>query len=277
MRIGFVTCVELGLACLEEIEGLGGRLNLLVTLDDSVARRKSGRIFLDHYAARNSTPLVKTNSINDPGCVATLKKADLDYLLVIGWSQILKPEVIRTVRRGIYGMHPTLLPVGRGRAPIPWTILKDLTETGVTAFEIGEGVDNGAIVGQVGFAVATDETATSLYAKSVGAHRQLMRELWPRLCQGFVQSTPQDESRATHWDARTPQDGEILPHMSVAEVDRLVRASTRPYPGAFVVIEGVKYLVWAGSLSSTTPDNELAIACQDGLFFAQEFEVETSI
>ena len=189
-RIGFVTCVELGLACLEEIEGLGGRLHLLVTLDDTVARRKSGRIFLDDYAQRNGTPLIKTKNINDADCFAQLREAALDYLLVIGWSQILHSEVISTVRRGIYGMHPTLLPVGRGRAPIPWTILKGLRESGVTAFEINEGVDNGAIAGQVRFPVAANETATSLYAKSTAAHRQLMRELWPNLLAGTVEVPP---------------------------------------------------------------------------------------
>ncbi len=35
-------------------------------------------------------------------------------------------------------MHPTLLPKGRGRASIPWAILKNLPETGVTMFRLNE-------------------------------------------------------------------------------------------------------------------------------------------
>ena len=38
-------------------------------------------------------------------------------------------------------MHPTLLPVGRGRAAIPWAIIKGLDKTGVTMFKLDEGVD----------------------------------------------------------------------------------------------------------------------------------------
>ena len=136
MKIGFVTCVELGMACLEEIERLDGRLETIVTLRDDIALKKSGRIFVDDYARRTGTPVIKIRNINDADCVRHLRAAELDYLLVIGWSQIVHDEALATIGRGVFGMHPTLLPVGRGRAPIPWTILKGLKETGVTAFEI---------------------------------------------------------------------------------------------------------------------------------------------
>ncbi len=32
LRFGFVTCVQLGLSCMEEIHAVGGRLDLLLTL-----------------------------------------------------------------------------------------------------------------------------------------------------------------------------------------------------------------------------------------------------
>ena len=114
-RIGFVTCVELGLACLEEIEGLGGRLHLLVTLDDTVARRKSGRIFLDDYAQRNGTPLIKTKNINDADCFAQLREAALDYLLIVIGSSS-KSSIPRSFPlSGAASTACTGLPVGRGR------------------------------------------------------------------------------------------------------------------------------------------------------------------
>ena len=37
---------------------------------------------------------------------------------------------------------------GRGRAAIPWAIIKGLEETGVTMFKLDEGVDTGDIIGQ---------------------------------------------------------------------------------------------------------------------------------
>ena len=66
--------------------------------------------------------------------------------------------------RGAFGMHPTLLPRHRGRAPIPWAILSGLATTGVTLFEIPDArADSGSIVGVVEVAIAEDETATTLF------------------------------------------------------------------------------------------------------------------
>lgn len=55
MKFGFVTCVELGLSCMEEIYAVGGHLDLVITLQDELARKKSGRIYVDTFSARHDT------------------------------------------------------------------------------------------------------------------------------------------------------------------------------------------------------------------------------
>jgi len=76
------------------------------------------------------------NNVNDPEAVAAIRGFDLDWLLIIGWSQIARRPVLDATRRGALGIHPTLLPEGRGRAAIPWTLLKGLRESGVTLFQL---------------------------------------------------------------------------------------------------------------------------------------------
>jgi len=56
--VAFATCVQLGLSCIEEIYRIGGKLDLLITLKDNIARKKSGRIYLDEISAKHSIPLV---------------------------------------------------------------------------------------------------------------------------------------------------------------------------------------------------------------------------
>ena len=70
-------------------------------------------------------------------------------------------------------MHPTLLPVGRGRAAVPWAILKGLDRTGVTLFKLDEGVDTGDIIGQEMIALSETVTATELYERVNQAHISL--------------------------------------------------------------------------------------------------------
>ncbi len=247
VRVGFVTCVQLGLGCMEEIYAAGGSLRVVLTLRDDVARNKSGRVFVDRFCSERGVDLVKIRHINDADAIAAVTGRALDWLFIVGWSQIAGTALLAAPRRGALGMHPTLLPEGRGRAAIPWAILKGLTETGVTLFQLDSGVDTGPILAQERLPLSADETATTLYERVSHAHRTLIAGVWKRLTEDALHPVPQDESRATVWPARTPADGRITPDMSVDEVDRLVRATTRPYPGAFWDSGSQRLRIWRGA------------------------------
>ena len=65
MKVAFVTCVQLGRSCIEEILRIGGKLDLLITLEDEQAKNKSGRIYLDDLSQLYGIPLLKIRNIND--------------------------------------------------------------------------------------------------------------------------------------------------------------------------------------------------------------------
>lgn len=275
MRSAFVTCVKLGLACMEEIYHVGGHLDLAATLCDDVDRGKSGRVYLDDFCSERGIPLLKAKSVNTPSFVREIRERDIDWLFVIGWSQIAKPAILNAPKNGCVGIHPTLLPQGRGRAPIPWAIIKGLPETGVTLFKLDEGVDTGPIIAQFRLPIADDETATTLYDRVMDAHRILIGRAWPMFEAGKVALTPQNPSKATEWPKRTPADGAILNTMTVAEVDRLVRATTHPYPGAFYdePDTGRRIRIWGGRAKGPSdqggPTYEVRVT--DGLYYATAF------
>ena len=132
MRFGFVTCVELGLSCMQAIYDAGGHLDLAITLPDDRAVSKSGRVYLDTFCNAHAIPLIKSPNINDETVISAVREHEIDWLFIIGWSQIAHAEILAAPTRGALGMHPTLLPEGRGRAAIPWAILKGLHQTGQT-------------------------------------------------------------------------------------------------------------------------------------------------
>ena len=86
MKIAFATCVQLGLSCIEEIYNINGKLDLLITLKDEKAKSKSGRIYLDEIAEKYNVPLLKIDNINDLEVIEALKKHEIDWLFIIGWS-----------------------------------------------------------------------------------------------------------------------------------------------------------------------------------------------
>ena len=84
MKFGFVTCVQLGLSCMESIYEVGGQLDLVITLEDSQAINKSGRIFLDGFCGDHDIPLFKSRHINNDDCIDMIKKHGIDWLFIIG-------------------------------------------------------------------------------------------------------------------------------------------------------------------------------------------------
>jgi len=277
MRFGFVTCVQLGLACMEEIYRVGGKLELVISLRDDQATKKSGRIYVDDFCRRHGIAVVKSRNVNDPEPVLAVLERQIDWLFIIGWSQIARADVLSAPRRGVLGMHPTLLPEGRGRAAVPWAILKNKIETGVTLFQLDEGVDTGPVLAQHRIPIASDETATTLYTRVQEAHRLLIAQVWDDLVNDRIRPAPQDHARATEWPGRTPEDGRITANMTVMDVERLVRAVTHPYPGAFWDTGSERIRIWSGRVAQngeSQPGSAFRIHLADGHYDALEYQRE---
>jgi methionyl-tRNA formyltransferase len=274
MKFGFVTCVQLGLSCMEAIYEIGGKLDLVMTLKDEQSVNKSGRVYLDDFCSRHGIELLKARHVNNAEVVEAFKSHELDWLFIIGWSQIAGDAVLQAPKLGVLGMHPTLLPVGRGRAAIPWAILKGLDETGVTMFKLDSGVDTGEIVDQVVIPLSQQSTAAELYGDVNKAHISLMKKVFPELESGTAKFRVQDETLATEWPGRSPEDGAIDLEGSVYDAERLVRAVTHPYPGAFFMKDGRKVVVWKAEVVNSTLacDSELCLSFKDGVLRCTEWQ-----
>ena len=279
MRAVWVSFDTIGRDCLLAARESGAEIAGVVTLPGPIDPNRSGQCSFDDVGA----PLVETADVNAPETVEAVRALRPDAIFVIGWSQLVRADVIALAPGAVYGMHPTLLPRHRGRAPIPWTILSGLARTGVTLFEIVDATaDSGPIVGQVEVPVASDETATTLFDKLARAHVDLVRECVPRLVSDTVTKVPQDPSRASTWPKRTPLDGIIDWETRAPYLYDWVRAQTRPYPGAFTFLGDEKVIVWqarpvewAGDApAGTVVDAGPVVACGEGALLLEE--VETS-
>jgi methionyl-tRNA formyltransferase len=275
MKFAFVTCVQIGLSCMEAIYDVNGSLDLVITIPDEKSKKKSGRIYVDDFAEKHNIPVIKSNHVNDSTVIEAIKKYNIDWLFIIGWSQIASKEVIESANIGAIGAHPTLLPIGRGRAAIPWAIIKGLDKTGVSFFKMDEGVDTGLILKQEEVLIQSTETALTLYNKVNAAHEILIKKLFVDLKNNNVKGKVQDESKATYWEGRKPKDGEIFETMSVNDVDRLVRGTTHPYPGAYILRDDKKIIIWSGIISEVKKECSVyhEIVLVDGFYYATNYEV----
>jgi UDP-4-amino-4-deoxy-L-arabinose formyltransferase/UDP-glucuronic acid dehydrogenase (UDP-4-keto-hexauronic acid decarboxylating) len=175
----------------------------------------------------------------------------------------------------------------RGRAPVNWVLLKGEKETGVTLHYMTPRPDDGDIVSQERVPISEEDTALTLHGKLAEASSRMLDRILPLIREGKAPRIPQDHSLATYFGGRKPEDGEIDWQRGAGEVRNLVRALTRPYPGAFTYAGDRKCLVWEvrkvagtepqavpGTILSTDP---LVIACGRGALRVDYAQQEGSL
>ena len=289
MRTVWVSFDTIGRDCLEAAAESGADVVGVVTLPGPIDSSRSGQCAFDEVATRLGASLIETRDINSLETLNSIRELNPELIFVVGWSQLVRDSFIKLAPEGVFGMHPTLLPRHRGRAPIPWAILAGLARTGVTLFEIVDPTaDSGEIVGQVVLDIDPDETATTLFQRLAEAHVQLTRELVPRLLARTAPRIPQDPSRASSWPKRTPADGIIDWETRAPYLYDWVRAQTRPYPGAFTFLGDEKVVVWGArpvDLEGSVPAGTIVevssagpvVACGEGGLVLEEVETDVTL
>jgi UDP-4-amino-4-deoxy-L-arabinose formyltransferase / UDP-glucuronic acid dehydrogenase (UDP-4-keto-hexauronic acid decarboxylating) len=232
-------------------------------------------------------PVYAPSDINHPMWVDKIRALQPDFLFSFYYRQIVKQAILDIPRRGCLNLHGSLLPKYRGRAPINWVLVNGERESGVTLHHMTDKADAGDIVGQRAVAVLDDDTALILGTRMVQAAGELMDECLPLLMAGSAPRTPQDHSKASYFGRRTPADGAIDWNRSSREIYNLIRAVTRPYPGAFTYRGQTRMTIWSarpselpaqgktpGTVLSTDP---LVIACGEGALEVRVAQAENGL
>lgn len=274
----------MGRDCLEAAAGAGAEVVGIVTHPGPIDPTRSGQCSFDEVASRLGATLHETHDVNSEETLDVVRGLAPELVFVVGWSQLVRDPLIALASEGVFGMHPTLLPRHRGRAPIPWAILSGLARTGVTLFEILDATaDSGSIVGQIVVDISADETATTLYERIAAAHVELVRDCVPQLIAGTAPRIAQDPTRASTWSRRAPADGIIDWETRAPYLYDWVRAQTRPYPGAFTYLGDEKVVVWrarpvelhsgapSGTIVANRPEGPV-VACGDGALLLEDVE-----
>ena len=104
--------------------------------------------------------------------------------------------LLSRARHGAVGFHPTLLPAGRGRAPVAWTILRG-ARAAVSLFHISDEADAGDLIVQREVPVLPDDYSEDLIARTNRELHRVVLDLAPRIRAGDLPRSSQDHARAT--------------------------------------------------------------------------------
>ncbi|XP_058750380.1 phosphoribosylglycinamide formyltransferase, chloroplastic-like [Vicia villosa] len=150
------------------------------------------------YAGNNDIPVIlfpKAKEESEGLCpndlVDTLRRLEVDFILLAGYLKLIPVELIRAYERSIFNIHPSLLPAFGGKGHYGMKVHKAVIASGArfsgpTIHYVDEHYDTGRILAQRVVPVLANDTAEDLSARVLREEHRLYVEVVEALCEDRI-------------------------------------------------------------------------------------------
>lgn len=171
----------------------------------------------------------------------------IDLGVLAWWPKILSESLINKTKYGFINTHNSLLPNAKGKHPYFWTIVEQ-KKYGVTLHRVNNKIDEGDIIAQEEIFYNWEDTAETLYKKSVKCIIKLFKKEYPSIRKGNIKSKPQKGKGSFHYGKEVDVYGKILLNKKYTgrEILNIIRGrttSSTKFKSAFFEEDGKLYRV----------------------------------
>jgi methionyl-tRNA formyltransferase len=260
MRLVFCGNPEFAVPTLDALIASAHEVTAVVTSPDKPRGRgrKLTALPVKERALAAGLPVLQPGSLKDPEFLAQITKFQPDAIVVIAF-RILPRELFGLPRLGSFNVHPSLLPRGRGPAPIRWTLLRGEEFTGVSIIHLTETIDGGGILKQETTPVGPAENYGTLHDRLARMGARMLVEV----IDAFERGTPpaiitQDETQVTHAPKLHAEDLQLDWLLPAKELQCRIRALS-PEPGAQLIFPQGRLKVLEADIVTVDPGVEAGV------------------
>ena len=190
---------------------------------------------------------VNTYSLSSEKDKNKIESLEIDVLIVSGWQRLIPQWFISHVKICVIGAHGSPLGItkGRGRSPQNWALILGFKEFYISIFKIDSGIDSGVVIDTKKFLYNDfDDIKTSYYKVSILTSQMIIDFLKKEDFQK-IKLEKQDDEEAEYFPQRKAEDGKIDWNRTNQQIQRFVKALTKPYPGADAHIDNTIVKIWS--------------------------------
>ena len=180
-----------------------------------------------------------------------VQKYKAGFILVVGYGQILKQDLLDSVAGQVLNIHPSLLPLYRGPAPVVQALLDGVTETGVSLMQIDAKMDHGPLLAQESYFMNGKETPEELYGILTYKGVQLFLANIEQYLDDTLLLEKQDDTEATYTHFIKKEDGFLDLRLSPEELERQIRAY-QGWPTSWVVFDTKRLIIHSAFIRNDT-------------------------
>lgn len=229
MRIAVAATPEVAIDSLNALQGSEHELAFVITQPDKPAGRGQGlrESAVSAWAKGAGIDCHKPQTRDDFLTLAS----SVELMITIGYGKILTLDELSAPSYGSINLHFSLLPKWRGAAPVQRSIEAGDAVTGVTVFQLDEGMDTGPIYLMKRFALDDDITSTELFKELSELGSDALLESLEMIVNG-VRPVPQNSLDASKAAKITKAECQINWKNDAVSISRKIRAFTT-HPGAW--------------------------------------------
>lgn len=187
---------------------------------------------VSQWAREREITCIKSESVHQTA--STIQNSDV--LLTIGYGVLLPESILTLPTFGCLNLHFSLLPRWRGAAPVQRAIEAGDAISGVTVFQLDQGMDTGPIFSMKRFALDSDITSDELFIELGLLGVEAVQEALVAIENG-VRPTPQNGIGATRAKKISKDECEIDWKLEAKIISQKIRAFTS-HPGAWTTFRG---------------------------------------
>lgn len=211
----------------------------IITPPDGKNLYRSNRVLpVETLARQRRIPIIKSDKFSD--LEVALTKYQPQAVLIASYHKVIPSSILGLSK--FINIHHGDLPRWRGRANVNWAIILGKKFIGLSFHEAIPDLDAGAIYAQFKIPITSHNTVSTVYDKINHTVQTRTASIINKVLSGF-KGRPQRGS-PTYCITRLPEDGLIDWTKKTIEINRLVRALTHPYPGAFTYFNAKKLTLW---------------------------------
>ena len=223
MRLIFIGNIQVSLEILKTIRKLDKDI-LVGIITNRNKKPDSARV--DLFSKKFGIPYILTRNVNNIKSEKWIKSKRPDLILCVGWSQILKKNILSIPNKYCIGFHPTKLPHNKGKHPLIWSIINDLKVSSTSFFIMNNKIDDGDLISQKKFILGRDEYVKSIYKKLIKNSKSQIKDLIKKIKSNnlVIKKINKNNKTYNYWRKRKYSDGKIDFRMNSRSIFNLVRA-----------------------------------------------------
>ncbi len=274
------------------LEKIYEKLNILAVVTQPDKPQGRGKKIIPSpvklFAKEKNIPLYQPERLrNNFEIDEIIKNLNPDAFIVAAYGKILPENLLLIPSFGGINIHASCLPKYRGASPIERALMNCEDETGISIMQMEKGLDTGPVYAIRKIPILPEDNRESLTIKLANLGADLLLEVLPKIKDGTLKPTPQNDSEATYAPKISKEEERIDWNNHVKKIWCQIRALS-PEPGAFTFFRGKilkvykanyeitnNYLEYEnGTISVIDRNKGIGIKATNGILYILELQPE---